>query len=421
MNRVLLLLALLILVSNRLYDVSFIGEGNEVLLKFLSYVTFAILTVVVYIEIVSRKNTTIQLGSHFTDKGVFLLFLGLLISIINALLFKGQDIVASLITSAGVIIAYLVYFEMRMVGFSIKNLEKLTVFFGWCYIVCVIIGFATLPFPLFGTFKFDEEHGGMRFSLPGIHWMNLMFFYYLSRYERNRKLKFLLYGFIAYLVILSSLTRQLIVLSTVLGGFYFFKMISRRGKIIFVFLFFILALFIVPNLTFVQNLKELTEEQASQNDSGREDVRVKDYRVFMFEYERNLSQYLFGCGLASYNRSEYGREMENLAETENLIQVDAGWAGFVFYYGYFSAFVLLVMMLACLKRRVPSCYLYLKYYVLFIGLCAIASGPILYNNEYIIVMLVLSVIKSEKKVNDSIILHRISICKNGKKKRECSK
>ena len=391
MNRVFPLLALLILVSNRFYDFSFIGNSNETLFKLLNYVAFAILTGFVYVEIVSKKKSSVRLGRGGADKGVILLFIGLLVSIVNALLFKEQDIVASLITSAGIIIAYLIYFEMRMVGFSIKDLEKLTVIFGWIYIVCVLIGFATLPFPLFGTFEFDEGHGGMRFSLPGIHWMNLMFFYYLSKYERNRKIKYLLYVFVVYLIILSSLTRQLIALSTVLGGFYFFKMISKRGKIVFTVLVVIMTLFVVPNLSFVQNLKELTEKQASENDTGREDVRVKDYRVFMFEYERNLSQYLFGCGLASYNRSKYGRELENMAETEHLIQVDAGWAGFIFYYGYIPALVLLFVMLKSLRRLPDNC-LYLKYFILLYGFCAIASGPIIYPNEYLILLVLLSAI-----------------------------
>lgn len=397
MQRIFVLLVLLILISNRFYDPFFIRDGNDQLFKFLYYLTFAILTFFVCVEYMSKKKMDISIGSIRIDKAVGLLLMGLLFSIINALLFKGQDFFTGLQTSAGTLIAYLVYFDLRFVSFSVKDLEKLALLFGWIYIISVILGYATLPNPIFGTFEFDEAHRGLRFEMTGIHWMTLMFFCYLGKYKKSRKIKYLSFALIAYVIVLSSLTRQYIVLSTVLGGLYVLKMFSLWRRILLISIIVFFSFGVLPQLQFVNNLIEITDDQVYSNETGKEDVRVKDYRVFLIDYERNILQYMFGCGLGAYNSSKYGRELERMAESEWLNTVDAGWAGFVFYFGYFAAIVLIYIILHCLFKRIPPDYVYLKYFVTFLALCAIASGPIIFPNEYIILMIVFTAFSSFQK------------------------
>ena len=101
-----------------------------------------------------------------------------------------------------------------------------------------------------------------------------------------------------------------------------------------------------------------------------------------------MVQYVFGCGLPSQGNSRYGAESEYMSGTLGIIPSDVGWAGAVFYYGYFSTFILLFLFLYCIFK-IKGEY-YKRFYLFYIALCAIGGGPILYFHEVIITMFVLA-------------------------------
>ena len=90
---------------------------------------------------------------------------------------------------------------------------------------------------------------------------------------------------------------------------------------------------------------------------------------------------------------------------------DAGWAGFIFYYGFVSAFILLFLIIKCLRYRIPDKYLFIKYQLAFMSLCAYAGCTNLEHDEYMIYMLCFYYlgkirIKKNDTQNNSLLLVR---------------
>lgn len=390
MNKLFFLL-IFFLSANDFFQINSFGN-IETACKTITYLLFAILLI---LSLKGSKKTLIYgKKNRIVDKCVIFLLLCLLISIINAFLFKNQDILIGLMTSLPIFIVYLLYFVLKRFQLQEKDLRKIILLLGTLYCIFNIISVLTLPNPLFGRFTFEEDRGGFRLRIPGLFWVNLMYFLLIGKYLVTKKLRYLLFAFLSFLIIASSLARQYIIWSVVLGGLYLFKSFTIRKKIHLIVIIVFLGLYIVPNIPLVKNLTELSDNQKQENDEGKENVRLVDYRVFLYEYERNPIQYLCGCGIASYGNSKYGKELEQMAKDEQLIHADAGWAGFVFYYGYLSALILFILYLYILKAPLQKEYVFYKYFLLYVMLCAIAGGPIIYYHEYIISIVVFYIIVS---------------------------
>ncbi len=290
-------------------------------------------------------------------------------------------------TSLQTLSVYFLFFAVIGLRITSRQFEKLIVSLGITYVVILLIGYVTLPNPIFGIYAIEEGRGGVRFRLSGYFWTVALYFYSIQQFrDKGSKLSL---AFIVLCLFATVLTfaRQYILYSLLLGFLFYITGITLRKKIIIIILGIFLSVFVIPNTKLYQNYSSITQEQLERNKYEEEDVRVKDYRVFLFDYPRSTMQYLFGCGLASYGNSRYGDELEFMAKTENLIQVDTGWAGFVFYYGYIGGALLLLLILRCLMLNCPKRYNYLKYVILYMSLCSILGGTILFYHEYLIIFL----------------------------------
>lgn len=392
---------LLLISANNFYDISLFGEGMDSILKLFHYVIFILIVIWLYIEtIVKRKNFPNFKNKEQIkiDRCVILLICGQFISLFNATVFKDQNIFVSFITSMPMLIAFSSYFIFKRFSLSEKSFKKIIVILGVLYCCVFILSAITLPNPLFGTFEFDEERGGFRLRLKGIFWAALLFFLLINHYKLLQKNIFLFLAFIIYLFIVASLSRQYILWSSLLGGFFFLKGIKFRKFLLLISTIVVLSVTVIPQIPLVENLIELSEAQKDRNDYEQDDVRVRDYRVFLFEYDRNFFQYLFGCGLGSQGNSKWGNELEMMNESLHLVIADASLAGTVLLYGYYSLFIwLFIFTYSILFIKGP---LYIRFFLTYMFLCAILGGTLTYFYEVIIIMFVLSGISFSSSIKN---------------------
>ncbi len=381
------LLFFMILASNSFYQFKPIQE-YEKLTKFVFYLSILItIGFVCFFSFNKKGKLKIYLDRNQPFSLVISLFVITLLSACNAFIYKDQPLLIGLMTSLEILSVYFIFMTVVGLGLNVQQFEKLIVWFGFIYIIILIVGFMTLPNPIFGLYGIDYSRGGVRFRLPGYFWTVALYFYSIEQFKKKGKLKFLAFIIICLIATILTFARQYILYSFVLGFIFYLSGISLKKKLTVILFGFVLFLFVIPNTQIYKNFSSLTQEQLQKNKYEKEDRRVRDYKVFLFDYPRSAMQYLFGCGLASYGNSKYGDEIQRMGKTEGLITADTGWAGFVFYYGYIGAALLLFIISKSLFLRCPKRYIYLKYIILYMSLCSVLGGTILYYEEYLIILL----------------------------------
>ncbi len=380
-------LLLIVLASNSFFQFKPLQEHDSIM-KFAYY--FFILVAILFACILSlnKQNGLRNFLIKKQPVGLVLsLFVVTLLSVYNSFIYKDQPLSIGLMTSLQTLSVYFIFFAVAGLGLSVRQFEKLIVCFGITYVFILSISYFTLPNPIFGTFAIEEGRGGVRFRLPGYFWTVALYFYSIQQYRDKGDKLFLAFIVLCLFATLLTFARQYLAYSVVLGFIFYVSGISLRRKLYIIVLVILLSIFVVPNTKLYQNYSSLTKEQLERNKFEEEDVRVKDYRVFLFDYPRSTMQYLFGCGLGSYGNSEYGNELEKMDKIDCLIPVDTGWAGFVFYYGYIGVALLLFVIFKSLFLKCPKRYYYLKFIILYMSLCSVLGGTILFNYEYLIIFL----------------------------------
>lgn len=407
MNLKLVSVLLLMLSANFFYNCTLFGDSFEQAYKMMFYAAFLFVVYFAYVKKRRKNNTTTlyRREQKVIDKCILFLLCGLFLSLLNSFFFKDQSLSVSLMTNIPMMIAYSSYFVFKKLNLTNTDERNVIIFMAVAYCMVFVLSFVTLPNPLFGTFDYEEMRGGFRLRIPGLFWVSLFFFYLIHKYKELRKISFLVGAFLLSLFVAASLARQYILWSAVLGLVFLMVNTKLRKKLLVVIFITLVGIFVVPEIPLVKNLKELSEIQKEQNDRGEDDIRVKDYQTFLVDYNRNLIQYIFGCGLGSLGNSNYGKELEYMIKDEGIIPEDVGWAGSVFYYGYYSTVILLFLFLYSILKTNKNYYK--RFYLVYIALCAIAGGVLLYHYEVIITMFVLSNIFRK---NQNFDTHRNVIC-----------
>ncbi len=402
------LMVFIILASNSFFQFKPFQE-HESKLKFVFYFSIFLGVILSYTFLYDKQNRIRNLTIRKQPIGLVIsLFIVTLISAFNAYIYKDQSLVTSIITNLQTLSVYFLFFTVIGLRLNVRQFENLIILFGTLYLLVLLIDSITLPNPLFGKYSIDYTRGGVvRLRIQGFYWTVALFFFSIQQYIDKGKKIYLPLIVLCLLAAVLTFARQYIVLSFVLGFFFYFTGVSLKKKLNIVVLGLFFSLFVIPNTQIYKNFTKMTKEQMEKNKYEKEDVRMKDYRVFLFDYPRSTMQYLFGCGRASYGNSKYGDELERMSIEEHLIQVDVAWAGFVFYFGYIAVALLLFIILKSLFQKCPSRYYYLKYIILYISLCSIVGGSILFYDEFLIMFLsiyMLYRVSSLQKISETMTL-----------------
>ena len=306
-----------------------------------------------------------------------------LISVFCSYYFWNQPLRDAFIAVLFPLAGYNLYFYLIRKNVSAATIEGIIYIVGIAAVGAFFISFVLYPRQIFNN-VFDSEtgefeRGVQRIQLTGFGFIYLFFFMSLNKIFSNRKrmMKWVLLCAISYVCIVLSLTRTYIVFSTVIGLIYLFRNSN----------FFIKALIaggiitgavIIPNLTYVQNMVQLTKEDIGKN---KEYVRIQAAEYFLNDFQRSPMTRVLGNGIA-YGENEYGRHMENVNKIQGFYVEDLGLIGLYIYMGLLGVIAYVIIFYKGFREKLSDEFRYLKMFVaflLFIGLNSYAT----YNASFI--------------------------------------
>ncbi|MDE5811408.1 MAG: hypothetical protein K2H61_03765, partial [Muribaculaceae bacterium] len=290
------------------------------------------------------------IGKKFpASKGVltatWILVLSILFSSVMAAPYRQQSFMDTFTATLGPFFSYLSFFTFMKLKVPPRLVIRFLLIICTLSILMYICNYKTFPYEMFGGYNEirdgdDSRAGLMRVTVPMLNGMVVMIFYGLQQWFGYKKRRWIVPVFVFYFMLVISLWRQVMGYTLLLGLLYVLKSASWKIRIISVGAMVAFAIFVLPKIELYQDLKEITENQAS--DAG-DDVRVQDYTFWGNSYQASDLTRVFGNG-SPYGHSIWGLEISSLSRDENLTRVDCAWVGFYWTYGIFAPLALIYII-----------------------------------------------------------------------------
>lgn len=338
------------------------------------------------------KTNTLRSIKRFPKISYYLILVGIIGALFMAIAFQEQSFSVSLIAILPYFFAYLSLFLFIKSGIGTDVIKKIIFGLLCCSIIIYIINYTTFPLMPFGNMDADDVDSSRGIIRIGILYLDLFvlgMFYSINQWLLVKKRKWLLAVAVCGLMIVLSVTRQLIVITAVLGILFFMKKASVYQKIIFVAIILVFTVYILPEIPIYKALVETTQNQMNRTDN-REDPRIRAARFFLEEYQTNEMTRIFGNGKPSIGNSPWGNEYGFLTHGEGCYPSDVGWIGFYWHFGLLGTIGVFLLLFHTARLRKSRENEYLTYYFYAIILLSILSAPILVYRQIVDVMLVLS-------------------------------
>lgn len=372
---------ILLFLSSLFFYMPFGLESNQIL-KAIFYISVVILI------LIFKERFKIEMIDKSFDKYLIWMALSFFISIFSSAIYRDQPISIGIISTLPYF-TYLLFFAFRRCRVSFHSVEFGIKIMGSVSACIMFVDLITFPEIFFGSADYDFTRGGLRIRLPGIDWIILFFFYSLYKVlSGERKYIYIVSALIMYVAIILSLTRQIIIVTTVLAlGLYIFKMKSIHKFIIAVCVVFSIILFL-KEIPIISSLIDITEEQIYSNRHEKDDVRVNAWNFFVDTAQANDLTKIIGNGMYSEGNSIYGNKMAKIQSDTYCYLTDVGWASFYFLFGIVGLIPLIIIFLkSYLKIFDGGISIPFVLYLIFAGVTSFTSGVILYQYQIIVIAL----------------------------------
>ena len=339
--------------------------------KALAYASFVLMWV--YSFMLRKYNKKNSADRRITSV-LNLITIAITLSIVPAYLIEGQSLGTSIMTTMAFIFVMMNYNIFKRLKIDPQRLERILVAFGFIYVGIVIVNILTFPNMLFGSGELDLERGGIRMRSNMLVFGVFSFFYFINEYLIQRKKVYLLYAFVMFIAVASSLFRIFIILMLGLGAILILRYTSLKKKVWILLTLGLIFFLVIPQTSIYKNLVEVSEAQKEVSDNSKEDVRLRGNRYFFIESQTGIGSVLFGHGIASLGHSEYGKKEEARQGETGIYQADAGWGGIFHDYGIIASLGFVYLLLYGVFKKKGRAGKYLSYYYAFVFLVAFAHG-----------------------------------------------
>lgn len=281
------------------------------------------------------------------------------------------------------------YFFLFRTRFSVSQIEKVLIFFIILYVLIYFFGLYMAPTVVFdhtgGELDVNVQRGIERVKILGSGFVNLAFFMCINKYIKERK-SYLL-GLVAFffILIVFSVNRQSIFFSVVLGVSMFVSSVGFLRSAIGLVLISLCCWFFLFNTTIFLKLTELTQDQFSE--TGFENIRIKAFLFFIFDYNESFVQVLVGNGIPHFTGSKWGLDFFNMSKNDGFYLSDVGLAKVYFYWGVIGLLLYFYLFFKVLFNKVFLEYYYAKYMLLFVFCTNLGSHGFFVNILIVSIML----------------------------------
>lgn len=306
-----------------------------------------------------------------------------------ATLYHNQPYSVSLIATMPYIFGYLLFYIFTKYQVSVSVLEKMMQILTICSAVMYIANLLSFPNKVFGESmardEYDMSRGFARLGVPMIEIVITYFLYCINRWMVIRKKSYILWIAALLVLIFMSLTRQVIVMSIILGSLFIIRKANWYKKIAFILFCLFVSYFVLPNIPMVKTMLELSGEQVESNEYDKEDIRITAWNFYTTEFQTNKITPIIGNGIPSFGNSVWGNEVDAITDSQyggnGCYTVDVGWAGFFWYFGIIATICLLYLFLKAIIKKKSPLMQYTTYALLFIAITSVTSGPILFYQQ----------------------------------------
>ena len=300
-------------------------------------------------------------ANTLVGKGVILIILSSLLSIMGANLIWNQELLMTLSATLPMF-AYTSFFFLQKEEIEIPVLEKIILIIG---LLCAFVQFLSLyifPDALFVGVDFFSDGRGFQRILPGgMGFLFLAFFLSLRKIVKEKSRISIAFFIIFFISIILSLTRLYIFAAFVLTLLYTLRKTSVWIKILSV-LFIIITLNYLYKTEFVQNLLVLTNDEIGNNTT--EYVRFGSADYYFNEFPPNGLAKIIGSGVNT-GESNFDLSVKFQEDQYGYYISDIGFIGLYVRYGLLSIIGYLLIYYIVLFK-VGERYDYAKYYLFFI-------------------------------------------------------
>lgn len=366
--------------------------------------TYTLLTYVIFVMtgfFAFRKS--IRKNECFPYKWYYLLVGSIGLSAVMAHLFHNQGLIVSFSAIFGAILTYLLLLFLIKLNIPAEKYMQTIRRFAYIGMTCYVINALVFPAKIIGGAEFenvDMSRGIVRIGLPLVLWIVLLFLYSLNQWIQSRSQKSLYCAILCYIFIILSVTRQVILLSTLLGGLMLLKE-AGWGKRILVFAVAVLFFFVVlPRIPIYKTMVGLTEDQVERSQEELPDIRLMGYLYFCDIDQVNAYTRILGNG-TPHNSSKWHQQEALNAEKNKIYDVDVSWAAFYNHYGLIAVIALLAVFLITAKRCYNRQDRHISYWILYIIGTAFASGVIWFQNQIIEILVVIAMAYAPKRIHSS--------------------
>jgi hypothetical protein len=307
--------------------------------------------------------------------GIKWLLIGVALSFFPAYVFHDQNIVYSWAVCRYFAYA-LIYYYLHKRNYKVEDVESvlivLSLIFQFIYWIEIRFPSAT---PLFGDYYSELSSGITRLRIYGSHLFMLTFCILISRFKFTAKAAGLVFMALFSLLLLQS--RQLLFPGALILVFHFRKIVFKS---------FFSGLMLISlagagvyfGADLFDKVLDKTVNQNSNDKLGGD--RLESYIYYLKDEGANAFTRVFGEGYPAPS-TPYGDKFQSFKLDSGLSPADIGPVGFVTFFGFLWFIGVIILMYKSIKVKVPSKYVYVKYYVFIVlftlpvGESQFASGP----------------------------------------------
>ena len=389
-----ILLVLMIVSAAGFYNP--LGIVNTQFSKFIYYLS------TLFLIMFGNNRGKLRQIANFPYISYRMILLGMIVAVVMASIYQKQSLSVSIVAILPYFFGYLSLLSFFRSGINEKDILKIIFSLVFVSLIIYWVNFITFPNMIFGTMdasEVDDSRGMLRLGVLYIELYVFLLYYSIDQWIITRRKKWLVIIAMCIVMILLSLTRQVIAISALMGCLYPVKKLAWSKKILFIGMVAFVVLYVVPEIPIYKAMVEVTEKQKEMNDTN-EDARIRCFKFYTNIYQTNGMTRIFGNGVPSIGNSEWGSQFEIITRSEGVYSSDLGWIGFYYHFGIIAVIGVFFLLLKSAFHSLRNGNHYMSYFFITIMLLCLLSAPILIYRQVINIMLVLflSYITLNKKI-----------------------
>lgn len=334
------------------------------------------------------------------------IFVGILASMVSCMINRGQSIIDS-IKAMPNYFGLLFYFFLKWRKFKLTTVQSALV---WLIIVFDILYIAQyylidygINFLNIDDWMLSDSTEGNRLRVMSSGLYSLGMFYGIVQWYITHKNKYLALFIVGAFVMLLTGYRQFLV-STLVALLFMIYKLDKRVKLKHIG--FVAAIVVVGYVLYqIPAVQGKIAGMIERNDTGasldnKDYIRVIQWEFFNHEYFKNGWEHFFGSGLPLPGaRSGFGKYFQTLTD-QGLQYVDWGIIGASWMLGVLTFVGYVWMSLAAILKRVPSVYLYISLWYIFLLSSSITNWEFFRDGNFLVHAMALYIIELASKENE---------------------